>query len=49
MLDASVRVAREIVERAKDDVSTHSESCYKYHLACFAQLVVNEADAAESA
>ena len=43
-MDLSVKVAREIVESSRDEVTTHYESCYKHHLACFAQLVLNEAE-----
>lgn len=43
-MSLSVMVAREIVENSRDEVATHYESCYKHHLACFAQLVLNEAE-----
>lgn len=49
MTTKAVDVAREIVERTRDEVGTHYGTCYEDHLACFALLVVQEAEAAEAA
>lgn len=49
MTTKAIDVAREIVERTRNDVGTHYGTCYTHHLTCFALLVLEEAEAAEAA
>lgn len=42
-------VAQKILDRAADQIGTHSTNCHEYHLACFAALVMREIEAATSA
>lgn len=42
-------VSQRILDRAADQIGTHSANCHEYHLPCFAAFVMRELTAATSA
>lgn len=45
MTDDVKAVAQKILDRAADQIGTHSIGCYEYHLPCFAAFVMRQLEA----
>lgn len=45
MTDDVKAVARKILDRAADQIGTHSANCHEYHLPCFAAFVMRQLEA----